>query len=152
MKTKPSPLELLDIAITAMDYKFIAPVDEVEPNSIFKQYEIDVDFFIHTNEYLMVQITTNINKVENPLPGYSLFAEATCIFKFNESVKIDTEIKNNLEGYSSIYMSLNALRGFISNLTANAPIGRYVLPSIDLNDLIATKRKEMQKRKKPKRQ
>jgi preprotein translocase subunit SecB len=43
--------------------------------------------------------------------------------------------------FSAVSIALNSLRGFISSLTANAPFGRYILPSIDVNDLFRQKAK-----------
>lgn len=51
-----------------------------------------------------------------------------------------SSIGQSVEGYSSVYMALNSLRTLVSGFTANAPFGRYILPSIDLNDLIRKKR------------
>lgn len=147
MKPKSSPLEILDIAITQMDFKFIPPKEDQNISSFFKKYEIDVDFGIQSNDYLMVYISATVNKGESPLPGYSFFAEATCVFELDKKVDLQKDIKDNLEGFSTIYISLNSLRGFISNFTANAPFGRYILPSVDLNDLIEKKKKTFLKKK-----
>ena len=85
-----------------------------------------------------------VNWDESKLPGYSINAEATCIFDFNKEFEITAEAKNSIEGFSTIYIALNTLRGFISQITANAPWGRYILPSIDLNDLIEKKKIEIE--------
>ncbi len=65
-----------------------------------------------------------------------------CIFEFNKDISITREAKNSIEGFSTIYIALNSLRGFISQFSASGPIGRYILPSIDLNNLI-NKKKEL---------
>lgn len=149
MKPKPSPLEIIDIAITQFNYSFIPSKKDGDITSYFKKYEIDIDFTIHGNDYLMVQLKANVNKIKEPLPGYSLMAEVTCVFNFDKKQVNVKEIRENIEGYSTLYITLNSLRGLISSFTSNAPWGRYILPSIDLNDLIEKKRKmlnEMQEK------
>jgi len=148
MKANASPLNILDFAITKMDFNILPPKSgEVDINSLFGSYEIDIDFGIHIEDHIQVYINAKINTQEK-LPGYSLFAEAGCFFKFNEGIKLSAEQKADLQGYSTIYIALNTLRGLISSFTANAPFGRYILPSIDLNDLIAKKRASLEVNKK----
>lgn len=140
MKPKPSPLKILDIAITQFDFSFIPSKDQDEALNYFDSYELDIDFIIHGNEHLMVQLKADVNRIENPLPGYSFLAEVTCIFSLDKNLVNSKEMKDSLGGYSTLYITLNALRSLISNFTSNAPWGRYILPSIDLNDLIEKKK------------
>lgn len=141
-----SPLSILDFAITSFEFKFITPTDggEVDVKKLFSNYNIDIDFGIHSNEIMHVYMQAKINCDEkDKQPGYYINAEATCIFEFNKEMKITKEARNDIEGFSTIYIALNTLRGFISQITANAPWGRYILPSIDLNDLIEKKKQEL---------
>lgn len=140
MKVTLSPLEILDFAVLNFDLKFIPlkNADDV-PQSYFEKYDIDLDFNVRSNASIQVFIKTAIN--QNELPGYKISAEIACIFRFKGNSPISEKEKENIQGYSSIYMALNTLRGFISQFTANAPIGRYIFPSIDLNQLIEEKKK-----------
>ncbi|MDB5246424.1 MAG: hypothetical protein JWQ40_818 [Segetibacter sp.] len=141
MKPNISPLHVLDFAITAMDFSIVSSQNEEEDlTSYFQKYEIDIDFTLSKDQFLTVYIKTEINRSEEKLPGYTLMAEAACIFKFDEEAGLPDNIQQNLEGFSTIYIALNSLRGLISNFTANGPFGRYILPSIDLNDLIEKKK------------
>jgi hypothetical protein len=141
MKASLSPLSILDFGLTSMDFKTIAPVkSELDVNAYFHDYEIDIDFGIHIEKYINVYIVARVNYGEKKLPGYSFCAEAGCFFQFTETAGLSKAQKADLEGFSTIYIALNSLRGLISSFTANAPFGRYILPSIDLNDLIAKKR------------
>src|SRR6476469_7560474 len=135
MKPKESPLQLIDFAITAFEFSIDFPEEEKGLSDIMKSYEIDIDFGLNSDHGLRALITAEINRGENRLPGYSLLAEVMCIFNFDHATKLTEAEKINLEGFSTIYIALNSLRGLISNFTANAPFGRYILPSIDLNDL-----------------
>jgi preprotein translocase subunit SecB len=140
MKASPSPLSILDFAITKMEFSVIPPKkQELDLNVVFGQYEVDIDFAIKKGDFIRVMITATINSGPNKLPGYSICAEAGCFFKFEGKDKLTPEQKSEIEGYSTIYIGLNALRGLVSGFTANAPFGRYILPSIDLNQLIRTK-------------
>ncbi len=53
----------------------------------------------------------------------------------------DKEI-DNYENYTSLIITINHLRNFISNITSYGPLGKYVLPSIDMTDLINQKIKQ----------
>ena len=147
MKPKPSPLQVLDFALTELEFKIIPPENEqVDIVQAFLDYDLDIDFGLSKDNFLKVYIKTEINK-EGNLPGYSMMAEAVCIFQFDAG-NLEESIQRQLEGFSTIYIALNSLRGLISNFTANAPFGRYILPSIDLNDLIEKKKADITSNKK----
>jgi hypothetical protein len=146
MKANLSPLSIVDFGITTMDFKMIPPENpEDDPTGWFHDYEIDIDFGINLGKYINVYITARVNYGEQTLPGYSFCAQAGCFFQFNERTELTIAQKAELEGFSTIYIALNSLRGLVSSFTANAPFGRYILPSIDLNDLIAKKRMSISK-------
>jgi hypothetical protein len=142
MKPIHSPLKIFDFAVTRMDFQFHPTTTKSPP--AFEEYEIDIDFKIFRDRVLQVVIDVDINTTSKPLPGYSISAEVTCLFEFDKASKISADEKRSIEGFSTIYMALNSLRGLISSFTANAPFGRYVLPSLDLNDLIQKKRESVQ--------
>jgi preprotein translocase subunit SecB len=153
MKAEASPLHIIDFAVTQLDFNLVvSPNLDEDLRRYFKQYAVDVDFGLSKDEFLRVFIKAEVNYSENKLPGYSLAAEAACIFEFDKGSNLPAAIKNNLEGFSTVYIALNSLRGLISNFTANAPFGRYILPSIDLNDLIEKKKQQLlSEDKRPKR-
>lgn len=143
MKPRPSPLTIIDFALLNLEYNFIQPQSQdlhFDPRKVFNDYDIDIDFGITSNDIIHVVIKAEINRRDKKAPGYSIFAEAACLFEFNKDMEIDEKAKNDIEGFSTVYIALNTLRGFISQITANGPFGRYVLPSIDLNDLISQKK------------
>lgn len=147
MKPIASPLNILDFAIVNLEYNFIEPnvKGEDDLRAFFTKYDIDIDFAIHGNDVIQVLIKAEINRGLKRLPGYSIFAEVVCFYEFNKSIEIDKDAQNNIGGFSTIYIALNALRGFVSQLTANGPAGRYVLPSVDLNNLISQKKQKQLK-------
>ncbi len=142
MKPIASPLNIIDFAIIKYEYSFVQPQKSTEDNLIkyFKEYDLEIDFSIHGDELIQVIITAKVNKGKKVKPGYSIYAEVACIFEFDDTIKITEENKKNIEGFSTIYIALNSLRGLVSQFTASGPIGRYLLPSIDLNDLIKKKK------------
>jgi len=144
MKPVSSPLKILDFAIMRMNYEFIPPEKPVKVEPFFEKYDLDVDFKIFKNDALQIVITADINHSDKPLPGYKISTEVAALFKLDESILITEDEKQSVEGYSSVYMALNCLRTLVSGFTANAPFGRYILPSIDLNDLIRKKRESAQ--------
>jgi hypothetical protein len=155
MKPAPSPLNIIDFAILNFELNFVAPATENanggnDLRSYFNNYDLDVDFYIHSDSILQVFIKAYINRKEERLPGYSIYAEIACLFDYNKDIPVSPEAKSNIEGYSTVYMALNSLRGFISQITANGPVGRYILPSIDLNDLIEQKKASTEKKDSPK--
>lgn len=142
MIPKASPLNIIDYALLNFEFNLVEPKesDNTDIRSVFKNYELDIDFAIQGNDVIQVFIKSSINKNATPLPGYSISAEIACIFDFNDDFKIEDKVKQDIGGFSTIYIALNSMRGLISQITANAPFGRYILPSIDLNDLINQKK------------
>ena len=147
MLASSSPLTILDYAITKMDFSLVPFSKQVEDvHEVFSSYEIDIDFDIYVNKaFIRVTMSAKINQGKIKKEGYSICAEAGCFFKFDEktSKMLTDQQRHEIEGFSTVYMTLNALRGLVSNFTANAPFGRYLLPSIDLNKLIAEKRNQV---------
>ena len=140
MKPHLSPLILLDFAIINSSFKFIAPPDNSDIRKIVSDYLIDIDFaIVQEPESTRVFIKTSVNQSETEFPGYSIFAEGVAVFDISKTAKLTEDDKKSLLQFSAVSIALNSLRGFISSLTANAPFGRYTLPSIDVNDLFQQK-------------
>jgi preprotein translocase subunit SecB len=148
MKVMKSALGINDIALTQMDFKinFPQPHKEFDVRAAFNSYEVDVDFHVVRDEEVTVFIKAEVNRGGAELPGYSIMAEVACIYQMQQKHNLTVQQVRELEGFSTIYIALNALRGMIANVTASAPFGRYILPSIDLNDLIRKKMSENEKR------
>jgi preprotein translocase subunit SecB len=52
--------------------------------------------------------------------------------------------------FSGINICVNSLRNIIATVTANGLFGKYTLPSIDVNQLIADKNQLSEKQNQPK--
>ena len=85
------------------------------------------------------------------MPGYSLFTEGVSIFSFNTKSKLSEKEKSDFLWTSGVSISINNLRNYISAITSYCPFGKYTLPSVDLTSLLNTKRKELNKKGKSKR-
>ncbi len=145
MKPQLSPLVLLDFAIINSSFKFINPPAKTDFRELVSNYPLDIDFaIIHQKENTRVFIKVSINQGENEMPGYSIFAEGMAIFNLSKSNPLSEADKKGLLQYSAVSIALNSLRGFIASLTANAPFGRYTLPSFNVNDLFKQKAKALQ--------
>jgi preprotein translocase subunit SecB len=142
MKPIRSELKIIDFAVLSMNFEFVAmqPSQKpINPAIYFHDYELDLDFRIFKEKVIRVIMSVDVNKVRDPLPGYKISAKVATLFQFEEKTNLTAEQRQSIEGFSTIYMALNNLRGILSAFTANAPFGRYTLPSVDLNDLIRKK-------------
>jgi hypothetical protein len=152
MKPDVSPLRILDVAVLKFEYETIFPDKDFDIRATFDKYDLDIDFTLTNDNFIRVFLKTDINKGSKKLPGYTISVEIVCVFEFDKAIKITEEEKRSMEGFSTIYIALNHLRSFISQFTGNTPMGKYILPSIDLNKLIEQKKnlliKKMEKAKK----
>jgi preprotein translocase subunit SecB len=149
MKAKKSPLILNSFLLLNHKYKFIQPSDTPDINKIMDSYDIEVDYAINQSPEGYYQLFTkiDINNIDKPLPGYNLYIEGVCLFSFDNNEKIPQLTKNQLLHASGISICINSLRNILSIITSNGPFGRYTLPSIDVNHLLAEKRRITQKKK-----
>lgn len=142
MTPKLSPLEIQDFAILNCSFAFTPFSEEFKTSEqiqeAMKAYEIDIDFAMPRDKGINVFVKVTINH-KSKMPGYSIMAEGVSVFKLNENTKMDEVMKSQLTSYSAFSITLNAIRGFIASLTANSPYERYILPSIDVNDMFQQK-------------
>lgn len=152
MKSLRSPLILEDFAILDCEYNFTsADSDEVKDiESLIDNYVIDIDFGMSDNDLgniiFFAKISINRNEEFKPIhPGYSIFVEGASVFSFDEKSALSDDEKATLLSYSALSITINNLRGFISALTAFAPFGKYMLPAIDVNNLLEQKKASSEK-------
>ncbi|WMJ72152.1 preprotein translocase subunit SecB [Cytophagaceae bacterium ABcell3] len=116
---------------------------------MFNNYNIDIDFALKSIDENLFQLFTkiNINDLEKPLPGYVLFIEGVCIFAFDKPEELSNKEKSNLLHISGLNICINSLRNNLTIATANGPLGKYTLPSIDVNKLLIDKQAEQNTKK-----
>lgn len=148
MRAKPSPLKLLVFHLVKNNFEFIVPKeDEIIPQVLFESYPIDIDFAHHplsdsaTQIQVFVEIKINNSKKKS---GYSLTVEGMGVFQLDDK-NLEKEVAYNLRIFSSLNMMINNLRNIIAQQTAFAPMGVYLMPPIDIKDLLEQKSKKVNK-------
>lgn len=153
MKIKPSPLELKDFVVINFDYTFIPFTGDKPLQDIFKEYDVDVDFAIRPDDPDLSRIFVKA-KINRPpdgesQPGYSIAVE--CLGLFTLKAKIDKAEYSEHFINSGLTMTLSYMRSFVAGVTGHFPVGRFWIPSMDLNDLVRQKQLIMRKKNKEKK-
>lgn len=149
MRAKKSALELLDFTLLQAYYKFVHIENHgLDPDEVVKDYPIDIDFLVRTEDEQEFRIFLKIAvNDEEQLPGYSLLLEGVATFTFESEPEISKSEKASYLQTSGLSICINNLRNIISALTYNGPYSVYLLPAIDLNDLLDKKREMIQNSK-----
>ncbi len=143
MIAKKSPFVLKNFLLLKQNIEFIPfPNDngkKIKWNT--DAYVIDIDFNIEDSEkpFFQIFIKLEINQIEKKESGYSIFSEGVGIFEFDKVVENDDAAKGDYLYFSGLSICINSLRAIISNSTSNYPIGKYILPTIDINELLKDK-------------
>jgi hypothetical protein len=143
MNVKYTPIKFVNFVILNFDMKFIQNDGNTSTDikEYFSNYDLAVDYDVIKEGALVKNvISARINQIENPLPGYSLFAESSCIFEFDKKKYMEKRSRDKFVGLSSLHIALPFLRGYIGAITASAPYGKYILPLIDIDNLIEQKK------------
>ena len=143
MIAQQSAIQLNHFAVLQSHYEFEQP--KKSPKNVlklFQSYEIDIDFAHHEEEegVIRVFVKIGINQVKKTIPGYKLLVEGIGLFHINDE-EITEQEKNNLKFFSSVSIMIGYLRNSLTSITSSAPLGSYLLPPIDMGDLLAKKSK-----------
>lgn len=144
MIIKNSPLQLVDIFLLNFDLKFNPLPSELNLKDLFSKYSIDMDFaFVNPDENNLFNVYTkvSINRDGETMPGYSIFAESLSIFTFQDLENLKEDKIGNFMSVSALPISINTLRTYISNITSQSILGRYILPTLDIDELFRQKNK-----------
>jgi preprotein translocase subunit SecB len=151
MKAKFSPLQLLDFKLLESRYEFIIPDDEViNIKDLFQSYPVDIDFEIGKTDVqdeirLFTKIEVNFTK-KKTRPGYRLMVEGGGTFRIQDPENVDEGLRNNLSQFSTLNMIINNLRNIMYQITNLGPMGGYLLPPIDISQLLRDKAGELGKK------
>lgn len=107
-------------------------------NDHLYSYPVDVDFDIlsHKNENIFkIIVSVRINSERKS--GYTISVLAATFFRI--AGEITEQEKINLLQYSGVQMAIANLRSYIESITSYYPLGKYILPTFDLQDLINRK-------------
>jgi preprotein translocase subunit SecB len=144
MKAKFSPLQLLDFKLLESHYEFIIPnEEEINVKDLYQSYPVDIDFGIGKTEVegeiqLFTKIEVNFTKKKS-LPGYKLMVEGGGTFRIQDPENVDEGLRNNLSQFSTLNMMINNLRNIMYQITNLGPMGGYLLPPIDISQLLRDK-------------
>ncbi|WP_114752012.1 preprotein translocase subunit SecB [Pleomorphovibrio marinus] len=144
MKAKFSPLQLLDFKLLESHLEFIVPDEgELDVQELFHSYSVDIDFGIKENEedqeiqlFTMIQINSG---EDDRLPGYKIMVEGGGTFRIQNPDELAESLKKNLTQFSTLNMMINNLRNIIYQITNLGPMGGYLLPPIDITQLLKDK-------------
>ncbi|MCH7400340.1 preprotein translocase subunit SecB [Belliella kenyensis] len=144
MKAKFSPLQLLDFKLLESHFEFIIPKEEkLDLKELFQSYAVEIDFRLRENEETKeIQLFTIIEvneDDENSLPGYKIMVEGGGTFRIQDPESLEENLKNNLTQFSTLNMMINNLRNIIYQITNLGPMGGYLLPPIDITQLLRDK-------------
>jgi preprotein translocase subunit SecB len=150
MKAKFSPLQLLDFKLLESHYEFIVPKDDdINVKDLFQSYPVDIDFGIGKSDIEgEIQLFTKIevNKTKRKiLPGYKLMVEGGGTFRIQDPENVEEGLRNNLSQFSTLNMMINNLRNIMYQITNLGPMGGYLLPPIDITQLLRDKARDSEK-------
>jgi len=152
MKAQKSPLVLHNFFIVNQNYKVLQPADtnKINIKDFFDKYYLDIDFAFKQLKGTHFQLFTKIavNQNQNPLPGYAIFIEGACLFSFSDEIQMSVKDKASLLHFSGLNICINSLRNIVTTVTSSGPFGRYILPAIDVKQLLADKKTIMEAKKK----
>jgi len=149
MRAKKSPLSLRVFNLLRSEFQFIVPKElETVPSELFDTYPIDIDFSHHplpqSKHHIQVFVRIKINHTKKRA-GYSIEVEGMGVFELNQR-GLNEEVVSNLRIFSTLNMVINNLRSIIAQQTAFAPMGTYLIPPIDIVDLLEKKQKQQTKK------
>lgn len=147
MKAKFSPLQLLDFKLLESHYEFIVPKEDgINVKDLFQSYAVDIDFGIGKSDIegeiqLFTKIEVNKTK-RKALPGYKLMVEGGGTFRIQDPENVEEGLRNNLSQFSTLNMMINNLRNIMYQITNLGPMGGYLLPPINISQLLRDKAAE----------
>lgn len=141
MQAHKSPLILEEAYIIASN--ILAIPEPVDFNGKLNDFAVEIDFDIFVNQEDIdarrVLVSIQGNDQENPVPGYYFSIVAQATFNYEQNSQITKDEKDVLLTRSAIPIVIGHIRSYLSSLTAHGPFGIYLLPAIDMNDLLKQK-------------
>jgi len=140
MIAQASPLVIHNFFVLQSKLRYVASPDEINRTAVM-HYPVDVDFTLKKVEGGINLFTkVGYNDGKEPLAGYSFFVEAVGVFSLQDEESLPEKTVHNLQYTSTLSLIINFLRGYLMDATSYLPLGPYILPAIDLNNLIKSKR------------
>ncbi len=136
----------MDIRKSELQQTFFAVIDssiaiEIPTASVEQErndLDIDLDMFINKEDRHMVRVQFTIRalRTHNDRIGLKIDVLSTTDFHVDESLDPECETFLQLVQYSATAIAYNNIRAYLHNATSYYPADPYILPTIDLNDLV----------------
>ena len=141
MIPKNSPLSLVDIYIVASNIMAIHTPDGYEGE--INSFPIEIDFDLYQlkddESNFKIMISVDGNDPKNPVPGYCFNLIAEGIFNYKKDNGVKSDDKDILLSHSAIPIVIGHLRSHLMSITSAGPYDKYILPVVDLSDLLHQK-------------
>ena len=144
MKIKQSPLKFEEFYILDSHFQTLN-TNDIQKITI-ENIPIDIDFDILLNEkendLFNIVLILNGNIKEKPEYGYRFTIISNGIFRLKDLDNLDINIANQFIYFSALPILINSIRTYLLNISSFAPFGKYLLPAIDLKDLLKKREKK----------
>ncbi len=136
MEIKKSDLEFLDFNITEMNLEIYQTNLFLDLNNMPIDLNYDILESEDEKDFFLIKVDLSINK--NKLKKNYLFIhlKAEGYFKLNDISKKDEKKTIQYLYFTALPMLINSIRTYIMHITSFTSFGKYILPTIDLNELI----------------
>ena len=148
MDVKRSELQQELFAIVDSSVSIEYPVGENGAEA--DDLDIDLSIFHNKEDDHLVRIYYKITAKRCYIDevGIEIAVQATCDFRIDKSIEIDTPDFFNLIHYSATAITYSNIRAYLQNITSYYPVEPYILPAIDLKDLCKKYSEKMENKSK----
>ncbi len=143
MKAKFSDLKLTNYFLKSSKFSTTLKSDEsmvvVKKKLHNRPFNVDFDIFENADNKNLFYIELNINsfpKTKRKTSGYDFQISLIADFELENIEQIPDDKQNQYILYSALPMVISIARSEISHITANGMFGKYVLPAINLPELV----------------
>lgn len=140
-------LKMLDYTVFKFAFE-VSPTYHEEPS----QVELGMDFNVGVNTdnelNYRIDLSIVINESEPAYEeaGFRLSMELAGIFEFVPETS--KEERDRMIGLNGLSMLFSTARGVVAQLTAQSPIGKYVLPSVNIAEFLRLRAEDLLKQEK----
>ncbi len=140
MNPKQADLQQTGFVVLKSLVEVIRINDKKEDN--IKSLPIDINYDIFQTEnsknkiQVLLDIEINRDKTHN---GYKITLSTGGEYEFSDNVKQETEMYKQLIMYSALPCLINQTRLYLKTSTSLFPLGEYILPMLDMKDIIDQK-------------
>lgn len=140
-------IRLLDYAVLNFAFEYEG-TEEEDLSSI--QFGMDFNVSINKENELLkkLDLLIRINEDESAFrkAGFRLSIDISGLYEFDEV--LDAEQRDKMLGFNGIPMLFSTARGVVAQLTAQTPVGKFILPSINIAEFLRIYAEEEKKKEK----